>query len=445
MLSINTRITIGTNELPLYLNTYNSIKIYSNIGNLTDTAEINIPAKNIKMTPKIIYYYNNDKEYEIGVGKPISIEVVFDDKFRGIQQFQGYVSGFNENDEFITIVCEDSMYLFKQSRFQLSIDKLSEKVINTEAKINSETNYSFDIETKGTDYFSTLYTIIQTIFNKSVGGFAKIVNDLNYRLYRWNCFISDFKSGRFFTNNNYTGAKTFEYLKEYYGIHIYFKNEVFKAGDKINKNKDDAKYTFPQLADEYITIPRLYVGLKYASDIESKHKKEYKFGFPYNVALDNKINTIIDLNDLEYNYFDKENDLVINYISEQENTNKPLKASTDDGVTVKTTDANIKLISDKIVSVTKKIPNLSQEDINEYAKDNWKNYPDRGFKGSFITFGSPYVRVGDIVDIYIDSSFDINNSNVTNERYFVDAVDITVDQINGFIQKITLGSKLNDN
>lgn len=455
MYNINSKIIIKTYNEEYELNSFNSINIYSDINTLTDTAEINIPVKNVTSGNKQITYFTKDKDYIISVGNKISIELTinsfkYDNVFKGVKQFVGYISAFKENDELITISCEDSMYVLKHATTKISFDKFYDKknkiypsIVTQSTPTNNGVYFEAEYVEKP-DSLTKIKDIVDYVLDSAVKGATKIgLTNEDYQKIRWNVNYSDINSGRFFKDRDYTGSKIFEQMMDYYGIYFYFKNEVLTTSDKYYVGKISEKDVKPDIEDTYLTLPKLYVGLKYAFDINANTKREWKFCFPFDA--DDSSYKIIDLNDLEYHYFDKENELIVNYVSEQENTRTPLKASSVDGIeaNIITTDADIKLASeDRNLRITKNLPNLSKKDIKKYASDNWKNYPDSGFKGSFLTFGEPYVRPGDTVEIIIDSSFSGDGKNVINETYYVDGVDIMCNSNQGFVQKIKLGSKL---
>lgn len=79
--------------------------------------------------------------------------------------------------------------------------------------------------------------------------------------------------------------------------------------------------------------------------------------------------------------------------------------------------------------------NLSESELRSTANRDFEDLKYDGLKGSFISFGYPFVRHGDVVSL-VDGYYPDNNG-----AYFVDEVITSVSVTGGFKRKITLGKK----
>ena len=84
------------------------------------------------------------------------------------------------------------------------------------------------------------------------------------------------------------------------------------------------------------------------------------------------------------------------------------------------------------------MPDISLDDLKVMVADAWNKKPENSFKGTFTTFGEPFVQAGDVINLYIDNGF----GSYISQNYYVDTVILNINENEGFTQEITIGSKI---
>jgi len=173
----------------------------------------------------------------------------------------------------------------------------------------------------------------------------------------------------------------------------------------------------------YFRDNSLNVGFKYPTNIDSKN---YEFAYPHEIDR----NPII-VNNLQRQYINEEQLVIIG--KSVQPSNEVITAYVDidnlDGIISND-------IPEKDTKIELNIPGLSNDSILEMLKNKWESLSKTGYKGTFTTFGKPYLRVADKVDLNLQYS-----TNTENGLYYIDSVYTTLDS-NGYRQEVTLGSKI---
>jgi len=464
---------------------FNSIAIDSDIDNLTDTCRILIPLKNMGVIGGNTLEYcspSNNQTTEIKVGYKINIELLFyTTEEEGIELkknwhpkvFVGYIKGFNKLGDNIEIVCEDSMYLFKQIKLKYSLPFTSKYQL-FQIGAAEDAIKKAEVKIKGLEAGDSSLAVEKQIIkqlkivieNKAIkealdsvvfsnNSLTVLINDIIGRsAIPAGSFLSQYRDntvldlGRFRTAEYVTGAEILQKLKDDYGFSTYFKNTVVTS---VRNGITTIE-----------SVPVLYSGLKYpiAGDTKSK---TFNFIYPYDAIssyegpqLKNNLVTynfspIISSN-LDYEKFDKSVELITFGSSINKKTNVRTVIATIDGIEIKervisgNTDNDISdFLSEEVakrsVRVDINIDNIDITTLKQIVLTNWNNYKDIGFSGSFTTFGEPMVSVGDKVRLLIDNGIG-NIKDLVLETYFVDRVITRVTENYGFTQEITIGTKI---
>ena len=82
--------------------------------------------------------------------------------------------------------------------------------------------------------------------------------------------------------------------------------------------------------------------------------------------------------------------------------------------------------------------NLTRQECRNIATRKYNEYKTSGFYGSFLTYGKPFVTIGDIVILQLSSAVFFNESTPAG-AYYVDKVERIYDET-GYFQRITLGN-----
>jgi len=251
--------------------------------------------------------------------------------------------------------------------------------------------------------------------------------------------ITDTNLGKLRTQGYVTAAQVFQKLKDKYKFFTYF---------KLTRNL---------ISDAY--EPKLFFGVKYALEQRNDkfkdtiiNKDPIKFSYPYQ---SDKYPII--QNKLDYQYFNKTDDLVVVGSSTDSTKNNKKTIATINGIDIIKKEKLIKVQTDKrLFRIDINVPDVtatstvstdgttvttqSTKDFLEVSiKDSWNNYPISGFKGSFTTFGFPFVQQGDTVELTIDDGFGVFKT----ETYYVDKVVTKINMNAGFQQEVFVGSKIN--
>jgi len=257
---------------------------------------------------------------------------------------------------------------------------------------------------------------------------------------------------------------------------IPMKNQVFKLGTSLEKIFTEAlagtQFTVNYLTDTTITFDNqlLSVNNETVAQFLARLRKDY-FLYSYfrgselrigsKVYIESEAKTkifnfqenIIEYSDLKYN---RKDDVVLSAVASNHievatgKTTKDGKAKTKNTrIEVLVTIKNDKVISKVVKSGDKADPNVEGErrtftfpfakteaELTQLATEELKKYYYSGFKGSFTTFGFPYVVFGD-------------NAQLVNKLlpeqdglYKIKAVEYS-GGVGGLRQKITLDYKLN--
>lgn len=369
-------------EVTTNLKTFNSLSIDNDIATLTDTMDILIPSKNVRLTPDSLSYTttNGDVIY-IRRGKTVTAEFTFYKNKTDLQKqkdedtidktFKGFVVGFKAVSDNIQIMCEDYMYLFKKVKIKDSWEK--------------------DL---------TLPELIDYIIE---------ANGLGYLILPENRIVDNVFLGKFRIQHYIPASKVLEILKDKWKIFTYFKT------------------------DKETGQPVLYSGLKYkvGSDFDNTHPFVYDFD-----DISKNVRYPIIKNNLEYNLFDKETELVVVGTSTDEN-NKSFTIATVNGLDIITDEDKVKTALERKLRKTITIPNQTLDYMSQLILNTWDNYEGTSFKGTFTTFGRPYVQQGDSVDLHISDGV----SEYIDERYLIDKVITRITPNDGFQQTVTVGAK----
>lgn len=482
--------------------------ISDNSEDLTQTAIIEIPIKNTilkrdgqyrgKYTKGYLLFKNGVKLFE---GNQVMIDIGYDDNLQ--TRFIGYITKFIENDPYITIELEDSMYKLKNT---ISIKK------------NFPKNIDLDNGTDAKEPFNLIHLnkwIVKKLYDWNKGINTDVKHPLTF-VPKIRCYNTDL--GKIIMRNNITPAEIFKYyFKDVYKMKIFFRNEY------IASNRDKEEFN-------YLMEPVLYVGWSnwnllpyneieiingkaetskekkfYSTDLNDEHRtysETFKFMYPYNI-IDSNNNIIRDYNpiitnNLEWYNTHKDNIKItassFNSVSNTKTTveyqygeyktvngkiETPIKSPEEIGkFNKKELDKYKKeLAKQKVLEEQRKIeesqssiigdsnnlqvfnevtlnyPNLNEGELISNINDYFTAVPDSGLQGSFTILGDPYVRQGDIVQLVINSSHidgalnlvsdvDSNNLQTGYVQYYVKSVNTTFDNSNGIRQEITIDKKV---
>jgi len=395
-----------------------SITIESSVDELSTIARVIIPIKNsIVKEGQILYTpLAGGMPIQISVGAEAIIEVAYfrdffqlidlEENKKNIRVFLGYLTGIKALSEgLLELSFEDKMYLFKKKRFALSQQD----------------------------------TTLEALLNEILDQTKRDVDRRSFYIYQ----PTKLSLGNIRTERVARATDIFLKLKDEFGLFIYFKNVFERVGNSQIIN----------------TRPALIAGLKY--DLELRGSRYIPFIYPYTTEVAESsaprpldfegegvlsdYSPIISIDNLEYRRLSKTEDVVVVGTSLSSTTNNQNTIGTINGTTILVGEALEDAISNRAVRLDIKIPDIKeQDDLRSYVLETFNNYPDRGFTGSFTTFGEPLVSVGDRVSLRVNSARSAGSLVVTDEVYYVDKVSTTVNPNVGFIQEITLGAKIND-
>lgn len=339
MKTLISEITIGN----FRFNYVTSLSIESSWDTFTDTATITIPNKFRKDNKVLIAGANNIFKR----GDPVEIKIGYFPNL--VTKFKGFISKVIP-DSPLTLECEDAMFLLKQ--------------VNVESKTFANTTIK--------DIVNFVAQSVETEFDDEA---AKI-----------GTFQID--------NRNFVNAVSiFDVLKNTFGYHIYFENEVLQV--------------------------------RALRSIIALNKPIHAIIFQRNI--------IPEESNLE---FVREDDIsrVVRFDSKQDdNTIITLFGFKKDGNTVISVTPQIGQIVNKW-----NVPGQDREQIEKFIRNNIDNSIFTGFSGDFTTFSEPSVNHSDRIDI-----IDLKNPGDRNGRYLIRSV-ITNFGINGGRQTIELKNKISD-
>ena len=181
-----------------------------------------------------------------------------------------------------------------------------------------------------------------------------------------------------------TAAEVLDWVKSNYGLQSYF---------RLNSEGE----------------PVLYVGLAYSQLVDDRKELVYRFG-----------SNIIDANDLIYR---REEDVRLKVKAigvTRSNTKKEIEVGDADG--------ELRTVHYYNVDV----PTLKQR-----AEEDMKRFKYTGYRGSFITFGEPRIRIGDIANI-------VGNQYNPDGKYLVSKVITKLGVTAGYKQTIEPQQIVND-
>lgn len=181
-----------------------------------------------------------------------------------------------------------------------------------------------------------------------------------------------------------TVAQVFEWLKNKYGIQTYFR--ISESGESV-----------------------LYSGLAYSQLIPDRKECTYRFG-----------SNIIDANDLVYR---REDDVRLKVVAKgwkRNNTKIELFVGDPDGE-IRTVHTS----------------NVNEIELKVFAENQLKRFKYTGYRGSFMTFGEPSIRIGDIANI-------VGNQYNPDGKYLVSKVTKRIGVTTGYKQTIEPQQIVND-
>jgi len=385
---------------------FSSLEIKSDINNLTSVCNILLPSNNIFVDNNSLTYSGSSEDIVFKIGDKIEVMISYyedADELFLIENssiplyFIGYLNGFSINDVMVEIKSEDSMYLFKSKKMKFSSNDAS------------------------------LIELVNGVVEKTIDITEIIPFEPEY------ISQGDIKLGKFTSNDYLSGGQVFSEIKQKYNLFFYFKNI----------------YTKTLIAGEpnYNTEPYFFAGLKYPIKNISNLVKTINFTYPFSNSLNpddvNFYNPIIT-NQLNYETFDK-NKLIITGEIKKSSSAKSLKYAyclINEKPTFIEKEVEIKkqidLKENKIE--LKGLSNMTKSSLYLILKETFDNYPESGFKGTFTCFAEPMVRIGDIVNLYIENGSGL--SKPVEQKYYVDAVNVNVNKESGATQTITLGNKI---
>lgn len=437
-----------------------SISIEEDINSLTDLATVIIPTSNFTLSPSGLTYNDGAVTYFIKNNSKTKIHLYlgYDNitktstlgNYNVIKVFEGYISNIQITHDLVTLECQNEMIKLKKGN---SIKRSYPSPVRADEPID---------DLNPTLFVNEDFKLNMLIYN--LFGYGKTDRTIPYNIYTY----LDFVIGKLRFNNRFQISEILKFLKDNFGIYCYFRLE-------------------PSILDNETHIleqkPALHIGYKYWNNSEltnvstallnkgnfnreqfSDWNVIWKFSDPF----DAEYNRIID-NNLEWIDTDKEN-LIVTIRSLQDKTAKLLtyvyppqfedfkteysKQKLDDeqiNDQVKKDLLNVDLEdkTDYLVfseneanTIDINIPNLDLKTMKEIAKAKYDEYEESGYQGSFITFGEPYIRKGDIVQIkQKNGRVDNQTVDYTLYSFYVDRVRRTYSVENGYRQEIIIGNR----
>lgn len=370
------RITINGD---VKMETFNSLMINNDINELTDTCNITFPYTNFSLTAKkLLMKTDAATDIEITKGDTIKVELAH-------YQTPSELLALQQNPN-LSIIFDGYIKGFSVDKDLATMNCEDAMYLFKQKKIN----FSYGQKLTSVDLFIALLDEYGLTSTFSLDN------------------IQDISLGKLNTRGYETAAEVFQRLRDDYKYFTYF---------KIVDNQ-----------------PVLYFGLKYPLT-ETSDIIEHKFSYPY----DNQYYTIVQ-NGLNYETFDKENELIVIGVYIDNVTNKNTKLATINGTS--TIEDNGKIEQESKLREIKSEINMHTTDtiaLGDLVKQSWLNHPESGFEGTFTTFGTPLVRHGEIVNLKIEDGF----GDFIYESYYVDSVVSKITPNAGFIADINIGSKIN--
>lgn len=263
-------------------------------------------------------------------------------------------------------------------------------------KVKVELGYDFNNQTVFTGYLTRVKTgdNIQLICEDEMYQFKKLTYTKSFKKVSLKELVDflltkvkepvksevtlDVQLGKFLIENDATGVQIFEELKKTYGINSFFRDGV------------------------------LYVGMAYNTNNTSSYRKEKEFVFQRQIISDS----------LEFRT-SEERKIKIHAVSiDDKNQKIEYTAGDYDGQKV------------DIFGYDK-----TQKDLKAIAEAALPKYKFTGFDGSFLTFGNPLLRHGDVASL-----IDLKYPERTG-KYIVKEVNTTFGS-NGYKQEISLAEKI---
>jgi len=475
--------------------------------NLTQTATINIPIKNCSIyRDKVVngifqkgylLLKSNlfDKEIKLFVGTDLMIDMGYNDNYQ--TRFVGYITEFLENNDFITIKLDDSMYKFKRS---LSFKQ------NFPKELTHKDFPKLVIDETKSEKFN-LYHLVQWLFI-NLKGKKDFFQDTSVLVPKMRCY--DTALGKVVMKTSFTPAEIFQYyLIDLLGMKVFFRNEFVDNRREVQSSEYLVEPTlyigwgnwhlqeYYQIAGDGTRVKRLFVenrvdttessvGVNPGITVISKNQysRTLKFAYPYFQSDEDPYNPIFE-NNLEWYNTDKDNLRITatsfntddhkkytviyqnslpgdHFIETKEEQETKLKNKyvglTDEQIKEKRAqeqriaDSQTEILSGNTIQdfneVTLNYPNLTLKELKQKILDFYKVYPSSGLRGTITVAGEPYVRQGDIVRLKINLSHikDVPNyiTDGTNNfiDYYVKSVTTTFDMKSGIRQQIELDRKV---
>lgn len=376
----------------------NDVEIKSSFKNLTDTATIVIPRKlKWKEKPLIDGLHSiikRDDKVKIELG-------YYTNGTQGLRLvFDGFVKRLVPNAP-ITIECEDYMFAVKDILFTFPPN--SQRELVTTSKKGRKLKHPF---IKGTKTYN-LSTLLSNL--------------LDYDDIPWINLAGDVECGSILWTN-VKGGKVLDGLRGgtlgYYLYSYFIQPEV---ADYIMKNviPNNPNMTYSDILKTRITSPVLCVGFQsnvFAGNLSNDNQPE-TFNFEYNMIDDSNL----------FYMFEKDINLNVKGISLKSNL-KP--GEKNEKVTYQypehETGGDLVTFHDSC--------NQTLDQLKLHTIEFYKNFAYTGYRGSFLTFGEPYVNPGDKVKLVSDKYPEKNGT------YLVYGVDRSFG-MNGYRQNIELGTQ----
>lgn len=374
--------------------------------------------------------------------------------------FKGYLVSYDIQEENLLFNCEDQMRFLKlQPKLKKSFPSsitigtiednlfLNERftlrhliywMFRNDSTIRQQGTALSDEYIKNIQPFSHIYVIPDLKLDKLVMDNmvhpATILDKLNdSEAYYFRAFVRA-------DNFQEIGVDGITYLIPEYNLYVGWKNwlgldAIDVKQEILNKGKS-----------QYVTIGK-----------DTEHSNNLKFAYPRLAGTNPILSHTIKWNDT------KKDKLVIKVITENANgevaiyyyptsSAESLKLQTlqkVDDTDLESTEVinKIKASGDKdyfsIVdseenNITIKMPGLEQKDALELAKYRYDNYKDAGYRGTFTTFGEPYIRTGDIIELNL--KIYPNQEVYDRFSYYVDKVERYLND-DGYTQTITIGNR----
>jgi hypothetical protein len=197
---------------------------------------------------------------------------------------------------------------------------------------------------------------------------------------------------------------------------------LLSPSEILSMLKDNYSFYF------YFYDNKLYGGLRYPLSIEGK---TYQFGYPY----DNTKNVIASKNFKNTNSEIDESIVIINSI-QTDNTTLKVYADVDNSNGVEYIDDST--LPEKDTKVELKIPNLLLAECIQQAANRFGLFRTNYIEGSFITFGEPYLKVCDIIELTLNQE-----NQQTISTFYIDSIILKYGDGGGITQDITLGNQIN--